>query len=67
MSIDDKDIELLQTLINNHYRYTQSSKAKEILDNFDSILITFWKVVPKEVEEIEKKSRDEKVGLSVSR
>jgi glutamate synthase (ferredoxin) len=51
---DDEDLLLLKKMIENHYRYTGSTIAEEILNNFDSYLSLFWKVVPKSVEEIEK-------------
>jgi glutamate synthase domain-containing protein 2/glutamate synthase domain-containing protein 3 len=51
---DDEDLPLLKKMIENHYRYTGSTIAEEILSNFDRYLPLFWKVVPKSVEEIEK-------------
>ena len=46
------DIENLFNLINKHYEYTGSSKAKYILDNRMLLLDKFIKVVPKEYENI---------------
>jgi glutamate synthase domain-containing protein 3 len=42
---DTEDVQELRTLIENHYKYTNSSKAKEILDHFDSYLPKFVKVI----------------------
>ena len=33
---DDKDTTELKSMIENHYNYTGSQRAKEILDNFDA-------------------------------
>ncbi|MCJ7779304.1 MAG: hypothetical protein MUQ27_00605, partial [Acidimicrobiia bacterium] len=38
----------LRTLIARHARLTNSSRAEEILDNFDVYLSRFYKVVPVE-------------------
>ncbi len=42
---DAEDVQQLRTLIENHYKYTNSSKAKEILDHFESYLPKFVKVI----------------------
>jgi len=54
VSNEDEDLPLLKEMVENHYRYTGSAIANEVLDNFDNYLPLFWKVVPKSVEEIEK-------------
>ena len=36
----------LKEILNNHHKYTNSSKAKEILDDFDKYEPHFWLVVP---------------------
>ncbi|MGC8766216.1 MAG: glutamate synthase large subunit [Brevinematia bacterium] len=56
LSYDDPYVDVLKNLIENHYNYTGSDFAKGVLENFDKYLNYFWKVVPKGVEEIEKKS-----------
>lgn len=43
---EKKDIVELKGLIENHYKYTQSTVAKNILDNFDKMLGKFIKVYP---------------------
>lgn len=43
---DPKDEEELKTWITNHYNYTGSTRAKEILDNWDKNLATIVKVFP---------------------
>ena len=46
------DKERLRNLIQNHYRYTNSPKAKTILDNFDAYLPKFIKVMPTEYKKV---------------
>jgi glutamate synthase (NADPH/NADH) large chain len=58
------DKERLSSLIQNHFRYTNSPKAKNILDNFDSYLSKFIKVMPIEYKKVlikmyEKKGQSE--------
>ncbi len=43
---DREDINTLQSLILRHQALTDSFRAKEILDHWDSHLQLFWKVVP---------------------
>ncbi|URZ87780.1 glutamate synthase large subunit [Floricoccus penangensis] len=44
--------EILKELIENHYKYTESDKAKEILENWDEESKKFIKVYPTEYHEI---------------
>ncbi len=46
--VGEEEIAELRSLIEKHYQYTGSPRAKEILDNFDSFLPKFWKVIPLE-------------------
>ena len=41
-----------QNLIENHHRYTNSPKAKRILDNFENYLPKFIKVMPTEYKRV---------------
>jgi glutamate synthase (NADPH/NADH) large chain len=43
---DEQDIHILKSLLTNHYEYTESSKVREILDNFSKVLKHFKKVIP---------------------
>ena len=59
------DKERLRNLIENHFRYTNSPKAKNILDNFDNYLPKFIKIMPTEYKKVlikmyEKKDQSEK-------
>jgi len=49
---NEEDEKLLKTLISNHYYYTKSRKAKEILDKWISALPLFVKVVPLDYRKI---------------
>ena len=46
------DKERLINLIENHHRYTNSQKAKRILDNFENYLPKFIKVMPTEYKRV---------------
>jgi glutamate synthase (NADPH/NADH) large chain len=46
------DVWRLRTLIERHARLTNSSRAEEILDNFDDFLPRFYKVVPLEFRRV---------------
>jgi glutamate synthase (NADPH/NADH) large chain len=43
---NEQDIQRLKSLIENHYIYTESPRAGEIVHSFDSLLKHFYKVVP---------------------
>lgn len=46
------DIETLTQLLKNHYKYTNSDVAQNILSNLDHELSNFKKIVPKDYEKI---------------
>jgi glutamate synthase (NADPH) large chain len=51
--VTDRDDEIeLQTLISNHYTYTRSALAEQILVNWDEFLPKFVKVIPLEYKKI---------------
>ncbi len=43
---DQKDVEELKTLVENHYRYTNSKRAGEILSGWSENLMHFVKIIP---------------------
>jgi glutamate synthase (NADPH/NADH) large chain len=57
--LNEHDLEIIHSLISNHYKYTESKKAKEILDNFDNTAKNFVKVIPSEYEHILNTERKE--------
>jgi glutamate synthase domain-containing protein 3 len=46
--VDSNDIETLKTLIERHYRFTESSLAQRILENWEILLPKFMKVMPQD-------------------
>lgn len=46
------DIQELKKLLENHYQYTASKKAKEILEHFDENLCKFKKIIPTDYKKI---------------
>jgi glutamate synthase domain-containing protein 2/glutamate synthase domain-containing protein 3 len=46
--LDDADVEILQRMIRNHFRYTRSERADEILRKWASFAPKFVKVFPKD-------------------
>lgn len=63
-SIDYEDEEVLRKYITNHYNYTKSERAKQILEDWDNAMLKFIKVFPKEyqeaLEKLKKKQEEEK-------
>lgn len=45
---EQEDVDQLKELITNHYNYTQSQKAQNILENWETMLPKFIKVLPEE-------------------
>ena len=39
-------------MLENHYKYTNSQKAKKLLDNFDVEINKFIKVIPKAYKQV---------------
>jgi len=50
--IDEFDKEAIKNLLVNHHKYTQSPKAKEILNDFNKYVHVFVKVMPLEYKRI---------------
>lgn len=69
-TIDYEDEEVLRTYITNHYKYTGSKRAKEILDNWDNAMLKFIKIFPEEykkaLENQKKQSGDQPDKKKVS-
>ena len=47
-SVESEDIQTLKTLLENHFNYTKSVVAADILANFDAELKNFIKVMPRD-------------------
>ena len=50
--IDSEDVTELRTLMENHHRYTDSTVAKSLLDNWDDQLGNFVKVMPTDYKRV---------------
>ncbi|MFH1288799.1 MAG: glutamate synthase large subunit [bacterium] len=50
--LEKEDSAIIEKLISNHYKYTQSPIAKKILDSFESEITKFVKVMPMEYRRI---------------
>ncbi|MCH8208532.1 MAG: hypothetical protein IIA62_05710 [Nitrospinae bacterium] len=64
---EDEDVEILKTLIEEHYLYTMSTVAKQILDDWENYLPRFVKVYPRDYRRVieERKARLEEIALGV--
>ena len=70
---DPHDADLLHSLTQRHHVETGSSRAKEILDNWDGFLPHFWKVTPKptvappQPREVQRQQRDRMLAATRAR
>jgi len=63
--VGEEDISTIKSLVKNHFKYTRSPLAKEILDNFAKAVKKFIKVMPVEYKRIlEGKKVEEKLDLA---
>ncbi|WP_418886461.1 glutamate synthase large subunit [Halapricum desulfuricans] len=49
---DERDVQMIRRMIENHVRYTGSEKGQEILEDFEEYLETFVKVMPDAYAEV---------------
>jgi glutamate synthase (ferredoxin) len=63
--VTESEINELKTMIENHIKYTGSTLAQDILDNFEEMLPKFVKVIPKDFKRmLEKINEAHNAGLS---
>ena len=64
---EDEDVEILKSLIEEHYLYTMSGVAKQILNDWEYYLPKFVKVYPRDYRRVieERKARLEEIALGV--
>lgn len=62
--VDTEDIDTVYSLVQEHYKYTNSSKAKKILDQWDIYKTKFKIVIPTAYKLILKQIRSEAVAAS---
>lgn len=64
-ALGEDDRQVVYDLLRNHHLYTNSKKAKQILDNLDQEILKFVKVMPLEYKRIlGQRKLEEKMGLS---
>ena len=59
---DERDIDELREMIENHYRYAESDVAKRILDRWEETLPQFVKVYPNDYRRILEEEKEVKPG-----
>ncbi|MGL5313005.1 MAG: glutamate synthase large subunit [Peptostreptococcaceae bacterium] len=64
--IDTEDDEFVKALIESHFEYTDSSKAKFILENWDIEKHNFYRVIPTVYKQILDESLDETLEENIS-
>jgi glutamate synthase domain-containing protein 3 len=50
--VDDEDCQTVKTLLANHVRFTKSSVAKDILDNWEYYQSKFVKIMPTDYKRV---------------
>lgn len=63
---DSMDSKELHALISNHYKYTQSAKAKAILDNWKDNIDKFIKIVPIEYKKVLQEEKMEAINKKIA-
>jgi glutamate synthase (NADPH) large chain len=63
---DSMDSKELQGLITNHYKYTNSQRAKQILDNWSSYVDKFKKIVPIEYKKVLQEEKMEAINKKIA-
>jgi glutamate synthase (NADPH/NADH) large chain len=64
--LDEEDIAMVKRLLENHIKYTNSSKAINVMDNITEEIKKFIKVYPKEFKAIieQQKKAEKEAGLT---
>ncbi len=63
---DDRDERLVRRMVENHYEYTNSEKAREVLDNWDEYFGKFVKVMPDPYARVVEEHMEEGKDIRVS-
>jgi glutamate synthase (NADPH/NADH) large chain len=63
---DSHDSKELKGLIENHYKYTNSERAKQILDNWKLYVDKFIKVVPIEYKKVLQEEKMEAINKKIA-
>jgi glutamate synthase domain-containing protein 3 len=62
---DEQDVERLQEMIENHYNYTDSDVAENILQHWEESLASFVKVMPREYKKALQKMEELKEQIDL--
>jgi glutamate synthase (NADPH/NADH) large chain len=65
---DDSDVWLVQKLLDDHQRYTGSTLAKRILDNWEAVVESFIKIMPIEYKRVlqERRAKAEREAVEMA-
>jgi len=63
---DDRDERLVRRMVENHYEYTGSEKAREVLDSWDEYFENFVKVMPNPYARVVEERMEEGEDIRVS-
>jgi len=64
--LDQEDEELLRTMIRDHFRYTSSNRALEILNNWKKAKNCFTKVMPRDYKAALQKQKKDNFKIKAS-
>jgi glutamate synthase (NADPH/NADH) large chain len=62
--LENEDLELLKTLVKNHFKYTNSDVADHVLKNWDSVSKKFVKVMPSDYKAVLVKRKQQIQGTT---
>jgi glutamate synthase (NADPH/NADH) large chain len=65
--VENEDFDELRKMISDHHKYTNSTVAKFILDDFENQLKNFIKVFPKDYKKVLKRQEHELVKVEIKR
>ncbi|MHB8262126.1 MAG: glutamate synthase-related protein, partial [Bacteroidia bacterium] len=65
--VNEDDIDEVFNLVRRHFEYTGSKRAEFIIDNWDTEVENFWKVMPEEYKKALAKIKEEEKKLSLNR
>ena len=60
----EDDVAELKTMLEEHVRHTGSIKAKEILDDWGTLISSFWRIIPLAVEQKEQETASKLKAVS---
>jgi glutamate synthase domain-containing protein 3 len=67
---DEQDISELRSMVEKHYRYTHSTVARQVLENWDKVVGQFVKIYPRDyrrvIEEKTKPSMKQEPTLAIT-